>query len=311
MNGKRKREDGSSDIGLSAFAAARARVSAGKKQKANGGLEHEDEGLSQVAKGRNGRSPIPLHDTFSLPSVEDDFPESTDEEEAQWDPQATTGLSSNHNRQDSTENERPCSRQQQGVLSSIFSLASTTDLTDISLCERVDLSKGRPLAVFGQYDLEVLEGTISIYGSVLTPASGKRRIYAWSIDALPLIKGVVGQGAKVALHHTSALEERLDALGRLSPLFQFHDTAGKSLSNLTYIKLPFPDEADPYSTEATLWTIALQCNTRDKTQGFTRLDIPCTWPQEVMRISKLNRTGCIQLCGPFGVGKCSDKRGVC
>jgi len=258
-----------------------------------------------TANPSNGsrKTTVPLDDTFSLPSVGDDVPESTDEEETQWDPQAIAGLSSNNNHQGSTQNERPDSLHQRGALSSIFNLSSASNSTDTSICERIDLNKGQSLAVFGQYDVEVLEGAISIYGAVLTPASGKKRVYAWSVDALPFIKSIIGQGAKITLFHTSALDERLDALGRLSPLFRFHNTADKPLPDVTYVQLPFPDESHPYSADTTLWTIALQCNTKDKTQGLIRLDIPYTWPQEVTKISKVNKTGCIQLCGPFGVGK--------
>jgi len=309
MTGKRKREDSSSDIGLSAFAAARARIDAGKKQRENIDLGDGDEGLSRVAvnpsKGSlgNGKANVPLDDAFSLPSVEDEAPGSTGEEEVQWDPQAMTGLSSNTNHQGSIAHERPGSPHQRRAHSSIFNLISTSNSTDASTCERIDLSKGQSLAIFGQYDLEVLEGAISIYGAVLTSASGKRRVYAWSIDALPFIKCIVGQGAKITLFHTTAQDERVDALGRLSPLFRFHNTADKVLPDVTYVQLPFPDENDSYSAETTLWTIALQCNTKDKTPGLSRLDIPCTWPQEVTKISKIDKTGCIQLCGPFGVGK--------
>lgn len=306
MNGKRKREDSSSNGGLSAFAAARARVGAEEKQKENVGLGDGDGGLSRMASNGsvgNGKAVVPLDDTFLLPSVEDDFTGSTDGEEAQWDPQAIADLSSNYNHQGSTENERPDSPHLRGALSSIFSLASTSNSTDLSICQRIDLNKGRSIAVFGQCDLEVLEGAISIYGAVLTRSSGKKRIYAWSIDALPLIKSIVGQGAKMVLYHISAPDERVDALGRLSPLFRFHNDADKPLPDSTYVQLPFPDENDLYSTETALWTIALQCNTKDKIQGLTRLDIPYTWLQEATKISKINRTGCIQLFGPFGVGK--------
>jgi hypothetical protein len=306
MHGKRKREDSSSNGGLSAFAAARARIGAGEKQKGNAGPGDGDEGLNRVAsKGPlgNGKVTVPLDDTFLLPSVEDDFSGSTDGEDAQWDPQAVASLSSTSNHQGSTENEKPDSPHQLDARSSIFNLTSTSNSTDVSICQRIDLNKGRSLAIFGQCDLEVLEGAISIYGAVLTRSSGKRRIHAWSVDALPLIKNIVGQGAKIALYHISAPDERVDALGRLSPLFRFHNAADKPLPDASYVQLPFPDENDLYSTETALWTIALQCNTKDKIQGLTRLVIPCTWLQEVTKISKNNRTGCIQLFGPFGVGK--------
>lgn len=305
MSGKRKREDSSSNSGLSAFAAARVRFGAGKKQKENVGLGDGDEGLGRVAFNGslgNGKAAVPLDDTFLLPSVEDDFHGSTDGEEVQWDPQAVAGLSPNHNHQSSTDNERPDSPHLPGA-HSLISLASTSNSTDISVCQRTDLNKGQSIAVFGQCDLEVFEGAISIYGAVLTRSSGKKRIYAWSVDSLPLIKGIVEQGAKIALYHTSAPDERLDALGRLSPLFRFHNTADKLLPDATYVQLPFPDESDLHSAETALWTIALQCNTKAKIQGLTRLNIPCTWLQEATRISKINRTGCIQLFGPFGVGK--------
>jgi hypothetical protein len=314
MTGKRKREDSSSDVGLSAFAAARARVDAGKKRKENVGLGDGDEGLNRVAVNAsngslgNGKANVPLDDAISHSSVEDEVPGSTDEEEVQWDLQAIADLSSNTNHQSSTQNERPGLPHQRRTLSSIFSLASASNSTDTSTCERIDLKKGQSLAVFGQYDLEVLEGAISIYGAVLTPASGKRRVYAWSIDAIPFIKSIVGQGAKITLFHTTAQDERVDALGRLSPLFRFHNTADKALPDVTYVQLPFPDENDSYETETTLWTIALQCNTKDKTQGLTRLDIPCTWSQEITKISKIDKTGCIQLCGPFRVGKLGSNK---
>ncbi len=311
MSCKRKREDSSPDVGLSAFAAARARVGAGKKQKEKVGLDDGDEDLSRVAtNASDGKAAVPLDDTFLLPSVEDDFPGSTDAEETQWDPQAIAGLSSNHNRQSSTENERPDSPHQQGALSLTFSLASAFNSTYISIGQRIDLNKGQSLAIFGQFDLEVLEGAISIYGAILTKASGKRRIYPWSVDALPIIKTVIGQGATITLYHTPTPDERVDALGRLSPLFRFHNNADKPLPDVTYVAFPFQDENDLYSTETELRTIALQCNTKDKIQGFTRLNIPRTWLQEVAKISKINRTGCIQLLVPFGVGKFGSSRQI-
>lgn len=312
MNGKRKREDSSSDVGVSAFAAARARVGAGKKQKENIGLDDDDESMCRVAVAvsdglrQNEKATVPLDDAFLLPSVEDDFPESTDEEEARWDPLAADGPDNND--QVSTENERTDLPHRQVVLSSTLSLTSISNSTDTSICQKIDLNKGQSLAIFGQCDLVVLEGAISIYGAILTKTSGKRRIYAWSSDALPLIKSIIGQVAKIALYHTLAPDERVDALGRLSPLFRFHSTADKSLPDATYVQFPFSDESDPYSAETALWTIALQCNTKDKNQSFSKLDIPFSWLQEIRKISKINRTGCIQLFGPFGVGKLESSK---
>nr|POE48882.1 polynucleotide 5'-hydroxyl-kinase grc3 [Quercus suber] len=93
---------------------------------------------------------------------------------------------------------------------------------------RTTLKPGQSITVVGEYDLQVLKGSVTAYGATLrpqgtipgtnqsVPGSGKHRVFAPSITALPQIVAR-HEGALISI---SAVESTLNKLGTLSPLFR-------------------------------------------------------------------------------------------
>lgn len=120
----------------------------------------------------------------------------------------------------------------QALLSSFDAESIIRDDND---CFEVALQPGQTVTVVGEYDLEVLKGSISIYGASLRPSgtipgtdepipgSGKHRVWAPSTYSLPQI-AARRDGALIQITSTRS---PIDKLGKLSPLFR-NISAGSS-----------------------------------------------------------------------------------
>nr|POE92386.1 polynucleotide 5'-hydroxyl-kinase grc3 [Quercus suber] len=109
---------------------------------------------------------------------------------------------------------------------------SSFDKSNVSqndnLGAQVILKPGQSITAIGVYDVQVLKGSVVLYGAVLrprgtvpgsnrpVPGSGKHRVFALSNSALPQILAR-RDGASIKL---STVRSAFDKLGKLSPLFR-------------------------------------------------------------------------------------------
>lgn len=80
------------------------------------------------------------------------------------------------------------------------------------------------MCVVGEYDLAVLSGIVTIYGAVLRPQSGRKRVFAPSTQALPQIQARQDDTTIRLCRVKSSIAK----LERLSPLFRNIWTDGKN-----------------------------------------------------------------------------------
>ncbi|QIX00169.1 hypothetical protein AMS68_005686 [Peltaster fructicola] len=105
-----------------------------------------------------------------------------------------------------------------GTNTRLASVRHCSGLFNPSTLESIQLSLDRDefITPVGEYDLEVLAGSVSIYGATLHAKSGRQRVYALSTHALPQI---VAKTADTLLRITS-VESMVHNLERFSPLFR-------------------------------------------------------------------------------------------
>jgi polynucleotide 5'-hydroxyl-kinase GRC3/NOL9 len=101
------------------------------------------------------------------------------------------------------------------VLSTVdAATAIAADEADISLT--IQLQNDQSVVCLGEYDVEVKSGLTTVYGSLLRPESGPRRVYAPSTYALPRI---VARKDNTRIK-VSSIDAGVSRLGRLSPLYR-------------------------------------------------------------------------------------------
>ncbi|KAK3698303.1 Polynucleotide 5'-hydroxyl-kinase grc3 [Vermiconidia calcicola] len=104
-------------------------------------------------------------------------------------------------------------------------------------CLELALQHDETATFIGEYDVEVLSGIVTIYGTVLQPNSGLQRVYAPSTHALPQIQA---RQPNTALRLSSATSG-LRKLEKLSPLFR-NIWASQSTSRRSFTFLATTDD---------------------------------------------------------------------
>ncbi|KAF7191689.1 Polynucleotide 5'-hydroxyl-kinase grc3 [Pseudocercospora fuligena] len=82
---------------------------------------------------------------------------------------------------------------------------------------RLRLKADETVTLVGEYDLEVFQGLVTVYGAMLHPSSGPQKVYAPSISALPTITAKKDGTIIVC---KSCENRALSQLERLSPVFR-------------------------------------------------------------------------------------------
>ena len=104
---------------------------------------------------------------------------------------------------------------------------------------QVTLPMNETVTLIGEYDIEVVTGTVTIYGTVLRPNSGRQRVYAPSTHALPQIQSRTAD----SLLRIHSAKSGIRKLEKLSPLFR-NIWANDSGSGRTFTLLGTTDD-DP------------------------------------------------------------------
>lgn len=93
------------------------------------------------------------------------------------------------------------------------------NISSTQIGQRIHMTYGQTLAILGQFDLNVHNGVISIYGAFLGPKSPIRRVISPSTEPLPVIRCVSSDGAQIDLLNVPA-DENFESLGRISGHFR-------------------------------------------------------------------------------------------
>lgn len=99
---------------------------------------------------------------------------------------------------------------------SSFRHTPRTVARDDDVCMELFMSSNETAVFTGEYDIEVVKGTATVYGAVLNASSGSHRVYAPSIQALPEL---VARKASTVVRITTVASS-LRKLEKLSPLFR-------------------------------------------------------------------------------------------
>jgi hypothetical protein len=206
---------------VSAFAAARAKIQSTNQGSAVRERELEDSSES-VSKGhphsvRDARLQLEkeLMEQAQLAGAHHARAPEPDE---YWDP----GLDCHSD--DSIGNNKAQPGQEPSVPApkpplSTWKPTSSNIISRSPTSERLLMTHGQSLAVFGQYDLKVHAGLVSFSGAILTQMSQKKEIYTTGLNALPSIKCISSGGAEIEVFHLPSSRRTLQSLERLSPLF--------------------------------------------------------------------------------------------
>ncbi|KAF2429502.1 hypothetical protein EJ08DRAFT_661623 [Tothia fuscella] len=155
-----------------------------------------------------------------------------------------------------------------------------------SKSEHLKFAYGESLVILGQFKLKIHEGLVSIAGTILTSASKEQVIVTTRIKALPAVKCISSTGAEIEVFHFTPVQQTLQHLDRLSPLFSDILPKSKTGNQGSFIKLVDDDE------EA-------------KDNSLQALEIPATWQQTINNLcdGTQMRPVIVQVCGASNSGK--------
>ena len=119
--------------------------------------------------------------------------------------------------EDSAEDAAPITPPRRPAIQlSSFDRKKAVWAADFASDLELNLSANETATVVGEYDLSVLNGIVTVYGSALRPESGKKRIFAPSTQALPQIQARQ-DGTMIRIFQVKSSIRKLE---RLSPLFR-------------------------------------------------------------------------------------------